>query len=151
MKKALVAYERALQWRELFDLAMREGLTEEELKEMGYRVAGVCNWCNWKSLIHLLIVIDPEELTSKKRYIESGQVLLDYAKDIRSCVDALVQGNNFSEAHRLVRNDGNLFNLLIITFSLHRRLSMVPQILFWILCTQLHLKVERRFPKIWKK
>lgn len=38
--KAMVAYERALDWRELFDLAIREGTPEDDLVEMGLRVAG---------------------------------------------------------------------------------------------------------------
>jgi len=36
----MIAYEKALDWRELFDLAVREGLPEDELVEMGLRVAG---------------------------------------------------------------------------------------------------------------
>jgi len=38
--KAMIAYEKALDWRELFDLAVRESLPEDELVEMGLRVAG---------------------------------------------------------------------------------------------------------------
>jgi len=38
--KAMIAYERALDWRELFDLAVQEGTPEDELAEMGLRVAG---------------------------------------------------------------------------------------------------------------
>ena len=44
MRKALVAYERALQWRELFDLATREGAAEGELRDMAYRLAGENNY-----------------------------------------------------------------------------------------------------------
>ena len=43
-----------------------------------------------------------EDLSSKKRYSESAQVLLDYSKDVREAVIALVEGNNFSEARRIV-------------------------------------------------
>lgn len=43
-----------------------------------------------------------EDLTSKKRYTEAGHVLLDYAEDVREAVIALVQGNQFSEARRIV-------------------------------------------------
>jgi len=78
---AMLAHEKALQWQELFDLAMREGLPEDEIVSMGYRVA--------------------EDLSSKKRYSESARVLLDYSKDIRECFIALVQGNSFSEARRI--------------------------------------------------
>lgn len=38
--KAMIAYEKALDWRELFDLAVRESTPEDELSEMGLRVAG---------------------------------------------------------------------------------------------------------------
>ena len=43
-----------------------------------------------------------EDLGSKKRYTEAGQVLLDYAEDIREAVVILVEGNQFSEARRIV-------------------------------------------------
>ena len=38
--KALIAYEKALDWRELFDLAVGENTPQDELTEMGLRVAG---------------------------------------------------------------------------------------------------------------
>ena len=38
--KAMIAYEKALDWRQLFDLAVRENTPEDELVEMGLRVAG---------------------------------------------------------------------------------------------------------------
>jgi elongator complex protein 1 len=44
----------------------------------------------------------PEDLSSKKRYPEAARVLLDYSKDVRQAVIALVQGHNFSEARRIV-------------------------------------------------
>ena len=36
----MIAYERALEWQELFDLAVREGISEEDVIDMGYRIAG---------------------------------------------------------------------------------------------------------------
>ncbi|EGO00816.1 hypothetical protein SERLA73DRAFT_50627 [Serpula lacrymans var. lacrymans S7.3] len=80
--KAMVAHERALQWQELFELASREKVQEDELQGMAYRVA--------------------EELTSKKRHAEAARVLLDYSKDVRQAVIALVNGNEFSEARRII-------------------------------------------------
>jgi elongator complex protein 1 len=41
-------------------------------------------------------------LSSKKRYSEAARVLLDYTEDVREAVIALVQGNSFSEARRVV-------------------------------------------------
>jgi elongator complex protein 1 len=38
--KAMVAYEKALQWQELFNLALCEKIFEEDLCTMAYRVAG---------------------------------------------------------------------------------------------------------------
>lgn len=48
-------------------------------------------------------MISTEDLSSKKRYQEAARVLLDYARDVREAVIALVQGNHFSEARRVVR------------------------------------------------
>ncbi|KAI0030870.1 IKI3 family-domain-containing protein [Vararia minispora EC-137] len=81
-RKALVAYEKALLWRELFDLALRNGLEEEELLDTAYRVA--------------------DDLIGKKRFGEAGRVLLDFAKDVRGAVNALVLGSDFSEARRIL-------------------------------------------------
>ncbi|KAF4620926.1 hypothetical protein D9613_000930 [Agrocybe pediades] len=80
--KAMMSHEKALEWQELFDLAVLHNTDEEDLVSMGYRVA--------------------EELCSKKRYMEAGRVLLDYTKDVREAVIAFVQGNGFSEARRII-------------------------------------------------
>ncbi|KAF9012601.1 IKI3 family-domain-containing protein [Cyathus striatus] len=83
-QKAIVAHEKALEWQELFDIAIVTQLPQDDIVAAGYRVA--------------------EDLISKKRYAEAGRVLLDYAKDVREAVTAFVQGNLFSEARRI----GNL-------------------------------------------
>ncbi|KDQ56269.1 hypothetical protein JAAARDRAFT_36447 [Jaapia argillacea MUCL 33604] len=80
--KAMIAHEKALEWQELFDLAMVEQMSEDEITDMGYRVA--------------------EDLSSKKRFSEAARVLLDYVKDVRQAVIALVEGHAFSEARRIV-------------------------------------------------
>ena len=41
---------------------------------------------------------------AKKRHSEAARVLLDYSMDIREAIIALVQGNYFSEARRIVRS-----------------------------------------------
>lgn len=41
-------------------------------------------------------------MSSKKRFADAARVLLDYAKDVRHAVIALVEGNSFSEARRIV-------------------------------------------------
>ncbi|KAF8504860.1 IkappaB kinase complex IKAP component [Russula emetica] len=81
-QKAMLAYEKALLWRELFELAQLQKVDQEEIVAMAYRVA--------------------EDLGSKKRYTEAGQVLIDYAEDVREAVITLVQGNQFSEARRII-------------------------------------------------
>ena len=50
----------------------------------------------------ILIMVLVEDLSSKKRYSEAARVLLDYCKDLREAIIALVQGNGFSEARRIV-------------------------------------------------
>lgn len=36
----MIAYEKALEWQELFDLAVLDQMDEEDIIAMGYRVAG---------------------------------------------------------------------------------------------------------------
>ena len=36
-----MAYEKALEWRELFELAVLEEMPEDDLADLGYRVAGM--------------------------------------------------------------------------------------------------------------
>ncbi|KAF5365923.1 hypothetical protein D9758_006686 [Tetrapyrgos nigripes] len=79
--KAMVSYERSLDWQDLFDLALQVGTSEDDILDIGYRVS--------------------EELTSKKRHSEAARVLLDYVRDVRTAVITLVQGNEFSEARRI--------------------------------------------------
>ena len=43
-----------------------------------------------------------EDLAGKKRYMDAARVLFDYAEDVREGVKALVEGNHFSEARRIV-------------------------------------------------
>jgi hypothetical protein len=38
--KAMLAYEKALEWRELFEIASRENVSADEITATGYRVAG---------------------------------------------------------------------------------------------------------------
>ena len=36
----MIAHEKALEWRELFNLAVLDEMDEEDIVAMGYRVAG---------------------------------------------------------------------------------------------------------------
>ncbi|KAJ3966250.1 IkappaB kinase complex IKAP component [Lentinula raphanica] len=83
-QKAMVAYEKALEWQELFELALRhsELVNDDDVQAMAYRVQ--------------------EDLLSKKRFTEAARVILDYTQDVRTAVIALVQGNEFSEAMRII-------------------------------------------------
>ncbi|KAJ3881879.1 IkappaB kinase complex IKAP component [Lentinula edodes] len=82
-QKAMVAYEKALEWQELFELALRhsELVSDESVEDMAYRVS--------------------EDLVSKKRFAEAARVILDYTSDVKTAVITLVQGNEFSEALRI--------------------------------------------------
>ncbi|KZT27113.1 IkappaB kinase complex IKAP component [Neolentinus lepideus HHB14362 ss-1] len=84
-RKALIAYEKALDWQELFDVAISSDIADSEIVNMGWRVSGYL-----------------EGLISKKRFADAATVLLDYSKDVRHAVIALVEGNLFSEARRII-------------------------------------------------
>ena len=63
--------------------------------------------CGWYAVLLQLAISTindslTENLTSKKRYTEAAHVLLDYTEDVREAVITLVQGNQFSEARRIV-------------------------------------------------
>lgn len=99
--KAMVAHERALEWQQLFDLAMRHDMPQDDIVDMGYRVAGLIfrkiHATTYRS--HCLL---PEDLCSKKRFSEAARILVEYSKDVREATIALVQGNHFAEARRIV-------------------------------------------------
>lgn len=103
--KAIVAYERALMWRELFTLAAQDNMEEDAIKQIAYRVAGEKNSDSMQCKSSLFTNYFADELSSKKRFDEAARVLIDYGKDIRGCVQALAHGNSFSEARRLVRHN----------------------------------------------
>ncbi|KAG8989324.1 hypothetical protein FRB90_002303 [Tulasnella sp. 427] len=79
-KRAMIAYEKAYAWQELFTLAAKQGTSFDELVEMGQRIG--------------------EDLASRKRYSEAGRVLLDYAKNVEEAITAFAQGGDFPEADR---------------------------------------------------
>ncbi|KAG8894053.1 hypothetical protein FRC01_013183, partial [Tulasnella sp. 417] len=83
-QRAIIAYEKAHAWQELFSLAVREGSSFDELIQMGQRVG--------------------EDLASRKRYTEAGRVLLDYAKNVEEAITAFAQGGDFPEADRQARS-----------------------------------------------
>jgi elongator complex protein 1 len=39
-RRAMVSYERALEWQELFELCLKERLSDDEIIETAYRIAG---------------------------------------------------------------------------------------------------------------
>lgn len=98
----MLAYEKALDWPELFDLALQQQIGSDELVSSAYRTAGAySSGSAASSVIHICNV---EDLSGKKRYQEAARVLLDYAQDVREAAVALVQGNLISEARRIVGN-----------------------------------------------
>lgn len=54
-QKAMIAYEKALEWQELFDLAVQNRMSDEDLGDMAYRVAG-------SYLAELLFLLVPTSL-----------------------------------------------------------------------------------------
>jgi elongator complex protein 1 len=42
--KAMLAYERALEWQDLFDIALQQQMSIEDLKATAYRVAGMLHF-----------------------------------------------------------------------------------------------------------
>ncbi|GAA5870104.1 hypothetical protein JCM1840_003583 [Sporobolomyces johnsonii] len=80
--KAMLAYQHANAWPELFTLALTSGKrSPAEVKELAVEVG--------------------ESLTGKRRYAEAGRVLLEYGRDVEAAVGALCEGNLYSEAVRL--------------------------------------------------
>jgi elongator complex protein 1 len=39
-RRAMISYERALQWQELFELCVKEQLDGDEIADIAYRIAG---------------------------------------------------------------------------------------------------------------
>lgn len=97
----MLAYEKALDWQMLFDVAVQQQKTQDDLVAIAYRIAG--KLLMPRTFQYLCgSSFSLEDLSSKKRYQESARVLLDYAKDVRQAVISLVQGNMISEARRIV-------------------------------------------------
>src|SRR5688572_7820535 len=75
-----------------------------------------------------------EELVSKKRHAEAGRVLLDYANDTREAAIALVEGNHFSEARRVVSGAsceiGSRLSCVAIQISLSGMSELVEDIIY---------------------
>jgi elongator complex protein 1 len=76
----MLAYENALLWRELFELARLQRVDHEEIIAMAYRVTGMHFFHDNHVNINDCLT---DDLTSKKRYTEAGHILLYYAEDDR--------------------------------------------------------------------
>lgn len=81
-RKAMAAHQRALTWAELFEIALKEEISAEEIGTLAQNTA--------------------ESLRSKGRFGEAGRVLLEYGRDVKGAVAALSDGNDFAEAMRIV-------------------------------------------------
>ncbi len=95
----MIAYEKALEWQQLFDLAIRTDMPEVDVVATAYRIAGT----GFTGMISYGLIFLIEDLAAKKRYLDAGRVLLDYASDVKEGVITLTQGNAFAEARRVVR------------------------------------------------
>lgn len=95
----MVAYEKALDWQELFDLVLREGVTGDKMSIIAHRMAGI----SLDFFVeHFPLSIIPDELGSKQRHAEAARVLLDYTGDVDEAISSLVSGDAWSEARRIV-------------------------------------------------
>jgi elongator complex protein 1 len=103
---AMLAYQQANAWQELFTLALSEGKrSASEIKALAVDVAGASYVPfrlapAWRKLTFLP---SSERLRSKRRFVEAGRVLLEYGRDVEAAVGVLVEGAAFAEALRLVR------------------------------------------------
>ncbi|BGP42072.1 Putative elongator complex protein 1 [Rhodotorula kratochvilovae] len=81
-EKALLAYQRANMWQELFTLARSSGVVDEEgMKELAADVA--------------------ESLSGKRRYADAARVLLEHGGDVDGAVYYLCEGALHAEAVRI--------------------------------------------------
>lgn len=111
-EKALLAYQRANMWRELFTLARSSGIVDDEaMNELAADVAGA-SWlssphptCGTTSAELVLTSLHrrAESLSGKRRYDEAARVLLEYGDDVDGAVYYLCEGSLHSEAVRIVR------------------------------------------------
>ncbi|KAF8522598.1 IkappaB kinase complex IKAP component [Hysterangium stoloniferum] len=110
IKKAMVAYEKALEWQELFDLVLREGITGDELSTIARRVA--------------------DDLGSKQRHVDAARVFLDYADDVDEAISSFVRGSAWSEARRIstLHKRGDLLESVILPGTLEARSAIGDEI-----------------------
>lgn len=80
-RKAMIAHQRALTWLELFDIAVQQQLSSNEIKELAESVAAA--------------------LKSKGRHGEAGRILLEYGQDVSAAVETLCEGTDYAEALRI--------------------------------------------------
>ncbi|KAG8220454.1 IKI3 family-domain-containing protein [Butyriboletus roseoflavus] len=147
-RKAMIAHERALEWQELFDISTRENVPGEEVKEIAYRISGpfsgAVSACPQ-------LMLSTEELLSKKRYLEAARVFIDYAGDTRQAVIALVQGNELSEARRIVslHSTTELYENVILPGALEIRSQLADDLVEMRdqLCKQITRLKELRIKK----
>ncbi|GAA6062845.1 hypothetical protein JCM10212_001851 [Sporobolomyces blumeae] len=81
LDKAILAYQHANAWQELFTVAVEAGTSADEIKDLAVETA--------------------ERLASRRRYADAARVLLEYGKDLDGAVSAFCEGNLYAEAMRL--------------------------------------------------
>ena len=107
-KKAMIAHQRALTWQELFEIAMTQQLNAQEIGQLAQNVASA--------------------LRTKGRHAEAGRVLVEYGRDVKEAVVVLSEGNEFSEAIRIVSGARLRY---VIPLSLIYRHHCTPLRLFY--------------------
>lgn len=109
-RKAMVAFEKALEWQELFDIAYTLNLDKEEITSIAYRIT--------------------DDLSTKQRHSEAARIFLDYIKDVDEAVSCLIRGSAWSEARRIIslNNRRDLIDSLFAPGTLEAQSSIRDEI-----------------------
>ncbi|BGP02142.1 Putative elongator complex protein 1 [Rhodotorula toruloides] len=124
-EKAMLAYQRARAWQELFTLALTSGTVDEEgIKELAADVA--------------------DDLSGKRRYGDAAKVLLDYGKDVDAAVAVLCEGSLHAEAMRVTALHGrrDLVNSRIKTSTLELQERLCED------CSDLTEQVQKQLDRL---
>jgi hypothetical protein len=84
-------------------------MSASDTLKLAERLAGGSTEVIFRNVANLVHI---ENLSSRKRFSEAARVFIDYCEDIEGGLSSLVQGNNISEALRLVSKVQSMGTLL---------------------------------------
>ncbi|SCZ89323.1 BZ3500_MvSof-1268-A1-R1_Chr1-1g01107 [Microbotryum saponariae] len=127
--KAIVAYQSANAWQELFTIALSSASPEMPKKSA--------------SEIKALAMEVAESLRGKRRFSEAGRVLLEYGRDLEAAVQVLIEGNEFAECLRIcsLYNRRDLIETHVKASTLEAQSKLIDD--FGELKEQIEKQVER--------